>query len=351
MIFLLDASMRHCFEMDEKDFNSDTDLNNFGYLRSRIGFRFLPVKNVSGYIQFQDSRVMGTETSTMDGSANMLDLHQGYINVDSISGLPVGLKIGRFEANYGNQRLIGVVGWHNVGRSFDGVTFRYTSDYIDLDLFNFKVNEFQNQGNDDDVNLSGAWANLNLVKNIKSDFYVIWQRIMGRDSLNIVNLGTNIGSTFGDLKGLLELNYQTGALNPDIDIEAMMLAFNATYQLADIKFSPALSAGFEYLSGDDNPMDNKYKVFNTLYATNHKFYGISDFFLNIPLHTYDAGLTDIHLKLKLKPCEKSLFNIAFHNFSSSEEVNGETEFGNELDFIYNFKYNESLNIQSGYGLF
>ena len=42
--------------------------------------------------------------------------------------------------------------------------------------------------------------------------------------------------------------------------------------------------------------DKKYNVFNTLYATNHKYYGFMDYFIDIPRHTYGLGLIDIHAK-------------------------------------------------------
>jgi len=66
-----------------------------------------------------------------------------------------------------------------------------------------------------------------------------------------------------------------------------------------MSMSPVLSAGVDYLSGDDGEDETKYKVFNTLYATNHKFYGFMDYFLNLPVHTYGKGLMDMHGKLNL----------------------------------------------------
>lgn len=50
------GQIRHRFEMDNKDFNSDTDANNFNLLRSRIGITFSTAENVEGFIQVQDSR-------------------------------------------------------------------------------------------------------------------------------------------------------------------------------------------------------------------------------------------------------------------------------------------------------
>jgi len=52
----------------------------------------------------------------MDGSADSFDLHQGFVTINNFFNFPVTLKLGRYEVIYGPQRLMGAVGWHNVGR-------------------------------------------------------------------------------------------------------------------------------------------------------------------------------------------------------------------------------------------
>lgn len=53
---------------------------------------------------------------------------------------------------------------------------------------------------------------------------------------------------------------------------------------------------YDHLSGDDDPSDGTVRVFDTLFATNHKFYGLADYFLNIPVQTVGRGLQDLALK-------------------------------------------------------
>ena len=96
------GQIRHRFEMDNKDFNSETKLNNFNLLRSRLGVTYQNNKNLSAFFQVQDSRAFGEEFSTLsDGSANNLDLHQGYFSIKNVFELPLDIKVGRFEAAYG----------------------------------------------------------------------------------------------------------------------------------------------------------------------------------------------------------------------------------------------------------
>ena len=54
-----------------------------------------------------------------------------------------------------------------------------------------------------------------------------------------------------------------------------MFALNFKYSFKS-PVKPAIGVGIDYLSGDDGQDADKYKVFNTLYATNHKYYGFMD---------------------------------------------------------------------------
>ena len=79
-------------------------------------------------------------------------------------------------------------------------------------------------------------------------------------------------------------------------MSAPLGALKQGYTVDGASRSPGVSVGVEYLSGDDDPTDGTYKVFDTLYATNHKFYGFMDYFLNIPVHTFGLGLRDVHAR-------------------------------------------------------
>ena len=122
------GQIRQRFEMVDKDFSDTTAFNNNNYLRTRFAVTY-ENEDMSSFVQLQDSRVFGTETNTLtDGTADMLDVHQAYFKLNNLFGLGLSAKVGRFEAVYGPQRLIGAVGWHNVGRSFDGVVFNYSNN-------------------------------------------------------------------------------------------------------------------------------------------------------------------------------------------------------------------------------
>lgn len=64
----------------------------------------------------------------------------------------------------------------------------------------------------------------------------------------------------------------------------------------DVGTGGSLTLWYDLLSGDADPNDGDTKVFDTMFATNHKFYGFADMFLNISVHTGGQGLQDLAVK-------------------------------------------------------
>jgi len=104
----------------------------------------------------------------------------------------------------------------------------------------------------------------------------------------------------------------------------------------------------DWLSGDDDTSDGDVKVFNTLFATNHKFYGFADLFLNIPAHTNGQGLIDIAAKLSLTPRKGLGLGVDLHSFRLAEKrALGSARLGEELDVTVSYKYSKQATIVFG----
>jgi len=350
------GQIRHRFEMDNKDFNSDTDANNFSFLRTRLGITFSPNEKVLGFMQVQDSRRLGEEKSTLtDGSADNLDLHQAYFKVKNIFELPVDLKVGRMEAIYGPQRLIGAVGWHNVGRSLDGALLSIHPKNAKIDLFNFKEVENADISDTGDRNIIGAYGDFKLFQNHTTQAFLIWQRAEPTSVLSRFTLGFYAKGKVNNFFHETEFAYQGGEIT-NIDVSAFMAALNIGYTFANQQIKPTVAVGLDFLSGDDNPADGTFKTFHTLYATNHKYYGFMDYFLNIPVHTGQLGLQDFHIKLSAKPSKQWQIALALHNFQSAEDFtlaggSTSTAFGNEADLTVKYKYLKNVIFVSGLSVF
>jgi len=331
------GQIRQRYEMVDKDFSDSTGFNNQNYLRTRFAVTYKN-EDVTTFVQLQDSRIFGTETSTLtDGTADMLDVHQAYFILNNIYGLPLSAKVGRFEVNYGPQRFIGAVGWHNIGRSFDGVIFNYSSGLANVDIFNFKQVEAGTIENEGDYNVRGAYANFNLMEGHTTQAFYI----QDKDRITMGGYGKGAISI---LSYEAEFATQSGAESNNVDFGGMMYALNGGINIAGM----TLSAGLDFISGDDTTTTNVNESFNTLYSTNHKYYGFMDYFLNLPVHTSGLGLHDLHVKMSgLKLAGHSL-NAAYHIFNADQSSDS---FGNELDLTIIRKMADNVKLVGGYSIF
>lgn len=349
------AQIRARSVVDAKDFNNNTDPFSYNELRTRLNAAFAAPKGITGFIQIQDSRVYGSEPSTLSNTQN-LDLHQAYGKISNMFGLPFDVKFGRMEVKLGNERLIGAVGWSNVGRSFDGSILTYKSSKLDIHFMGFQLNESYLWGDSLDNTFGGLWIDLKTFRNYETNLFLLSENIWLTDN-NRYTLGFYIKGNLGGFTHELEFAYQLGETvsgNATEDVAAFMFAFNAGYTF-ESRMKPFLSVGIDYLSGDDDFSDGEYNVFNTLYATNHKFYGHMDYFINIPNHTYSLGLVDVYGKFSIVPWKRLKFGGDVHLFNAAAEnemVFGDIkEFGFELDVYGSYKYSENVSFQGGMSLF
>ena len=349
-------------EADGRDFNNDTSINTYTLLRTRFGAEAEPLADVSVFIQIQDSRTLGQEPSTLSNTSN-LDVHQAYFQINNLWNKPIHLKAGRQELVYGNERLIGAVGWSNVGRTFDGIKWTYGRKNK-LDVFGMIINESDTPvagaatpasvlGRKDEGNyFYGLYYQYRRNPDYNLDIYGLYQlnlneTVAGEDDLRRATLGTyNKGRLSNSLDFETELALQFGKRQGQ-DVLAFMLtgAIAYTFQTAN---KPILRIGFDYLSGMDED-DEDYKVFDNLFGTNHKFYGFMDYFINIPRNTDGQGLRDFMVKAKIPFAKKWDFNGHFHNFRAAK--GDEKNFGSEFDFILNYKYSSVASFVFGLAFF
>jgi len=307
----------------------------------------------------QDSRIMGEEVGTLlDGAADALDMREAFMKVNQFFWNSLDMKLGRMRVKYGEERLVGFVDWHNIGRSFDGALFSVHNGWFNAEFYGFAQVEdllFVDQG---DMNVVGFNWNVQQGARTKADVYLIWQLVTPSTELNRPTAGYYINGKIGNLEYTSNGAYQWGEFTPDTlkqDVQAYMLTLDFWYRFPDSPGRIGVSAGMDYLSGDDNPDDLSYKVFDTLYATNHKFYGYMDYFINIPRDTSLRGLVDLYARAiaHLGPVPTRL---DFHLFRSAQDFplsTGSTsrDFGYEIDLTLKHIYDEHLTFVLGGSLF
>jgi hypothetical protein len=114
---------------------------------------------------------------------------------------------------------------------------------------------------------------------------------------------------------------------------------------------PGLLLWAELLSGDDDPSDTTARTFDTLYATNHKFYGFMDFFLSIPAHTGGRGLQDYGGRAHLAPTPGLWMAVGYHLLRlMAADPTGAQGLGHEVDVTVRYQLLRWVSLQAGYSV-
>ena len=297
---------------------------------------------VRTFVQLQDVRLWGEETNTLgDYSADNLDLHQGYAEFTDVAGTPLGLRIGRQEIALGGQRLVGTVGWAQQGRAFDGVRASLSPAGGQVDLLALRLADGSAATHTDDARLLGVHAELSALAG--AQLYAL-QNTNG-SATDQWTLGARKAGKAAGLSYRVEGAYQTGERNGE-DVAATMVGARLGTNLAGGKATA--TAWVDLLSGDDDPADGETKVFDTLFATNHKFYGYADLFLNLPVHTAGRGLRDVALKFTLSPAEGWKLAADLHSFAvMADEGISESRLGEEIDLTVKYGYSADATWTAG----
>ena len=382
------GQIRQRTELNDKDFSASTSMSGATWLRTRLNISAKTESNGLAFIQLQDSRIFGEETNTLfDGSADMLDLHQAYLLVNQVADLPLNVKVGRIQLAYANERIIGAVGWHNVGRSFDGAVANYKLKNISIDAFlmteveentvksiSLSVDTLAVDTTTTPWSVTGDLAETTTIANPK-DFRGVWltstwkigseagTRVDGYFLNNYDNEGDDLNRNtmgifskgayqLGGLKFSQEIDFalQSGTQSGGTDISASLIGVRVSLELANLPFKHSVGIGFDLISGDDTSTV-EYEAFNTLYATNHKYYGFMDYFINVPAHTKNAGLQDIIPTVSVALLKNLQAKVDYHMFSTTQEVSGETAIGTELDLTVTYGFRKGIKVVGGYSSF
>lgn len=315
-------------------------------MRTRIAALFESAGPVSAFVQFQDVRIFGEEASTLgDFNADNLDLHQGWVEVGTDNSRAL-LRVGRQEAVYGGERLVGAVNWTQQARSFDGAraTIRAT-DRLDVDLLGFQISETAAPQRDVDATFWGAYGVWDAGQGRTLDLFTLRQYVSldGGDT-DQWTTGLRYVARTGDFDYRLEGAWQAGERD-GADVSAFLLGARVGRSFAEGK--AGLTLWLDYLSGND-PTSSDVGVFETLYATNHKFYGYADLFLDIPVHTAGRGLVDMALKGRLQVTDDWAANLDVHQFRVAEDDGLEaSDLGTEIDLTLTRSLFHGLRISGG----
>ncbi|MCX7736662.1 MAG: alginate export family protein [Candidatus Kapabacteria bacterium] len=382
-------------ELDGRDFLNETYPYSLTSMRTRMSVEKKVLNQIKLFVELQDSRVWGQEKSTTASIFNV-DLHQGFAEIDSIFGLPLSAKAGRYEHSYGSNRFFGSNQWHYASRTFDGLLIKYKLNSFWVDVFNFTHTYFKdftanyNQNTypyppnaDTSFSIYGLWANIKPAENLSFDLFSYYETDRRKDeldrkakdtlfassrnvNLNRLTSGASINYKLNEFSTLIEGAYQAGTLTKgtkkagettvnyfDYDISAYTIAARFQYDLKELSVSlnGEIVSGTE--GGDTAKNSNKLRVFDNTYSTKHAIYGYMDYFSTIETSTRNLGLHDYYLRSSYKPKDSPWYaQLDIHYFTSDKKSATDlTDFGTEIDYILRYSIFKNSVIEGGGGFF
>lgn len=289
-----------------------------------------------------------------------LGLHEGFMNL-GFNGHD--LQVGRFEMAYGDQLVIGPVGWHDAGRAFDGVRFqaRPGDSGIGIDVFGSTLTEGLSEGTSTnylgsgDLWFFGVYATLGplLGEGHALDIYAL-ERLAPRDipdgtpTTLELTAGVRVKGSANAVDWRAEIDVQAGR-HPEsqaVDTFAYSLDGEVGATIGDSTTFRAAVTGF-MASGDDPETADSNEAYNHLFPTAHKWLGVMDV-VGARSNVAGGGLL-----LSAQPHRrwKAYVNTyEFHRLQDSASAQS-GRLGLEVDTGFRFAIGDRTGFRVGYGVF
>ncbi len=259
-----------------------------------LNFKADFTQDVTGFIEFYDTNFWGEDfrSNYITGADNRavtnddVYLLQSYIEVRNLFSLPLRLRIGRQQMQFGKGFLVANKYSPTQRQSFDAIRLTYAANNLTVDAWYSKLLERGSVEEDGDVDFYGVYATYSgwdalsvsaywmLVRDARSlnDTNYTWfpewvEDVFGLDDYDVTNLNTVGMRLFGKSSGFdydLEVAYQFGNADAygsrftpftygddgkDFDNWAIDGQIGYTF---DMKWSPRIFIGGAWFEGEDN---------------------------------------------------------------------------------------------------
>ena len=382
----LAGELRTRSEVERQAGGSGSDL--FTYLRARVGVRVDPSPDVRVVLQMQDSRVLGSEGNSAASAADVLELHQGYLEfARPWRGRQFSMRAGRQEVALGNERLVGVVNWSNLGRSFDGVRLSVASTQAaagastpavagvstdvsswTLTMFGATVDERGRRFGtppgrtpSTDHTLAGLFVTRALRSRAQFDATLLYDGNGSYRRYSAADRGTIDARVLTmlplGLRAELEGGWQFGHQQYKRTDSSAALSQQVRAWLAGVRVGTRAAAtrkamvtvGADLLSGDATPANGRYSAFATLYGSNHAFYGLNDVIGDPAASTRERGLVDMLATASMLLTPVVTVRGEVHRFMLA--TGADRPLGSEIDVLLPIRVGSAAGVEFGYSAF
>jgi len=337
--------------------------------RVRLDLTIQPVSWLRFFIEGQDARAIAKQPG-VPPFENVWDLRQAYGELGDIEKQTFGLRVGRQEINFGDQRLVGSTNWSNAARTFDAVRGTVRHGGYRLDLFAASVVNAVNdtwdhhqQGN----NLHGAHGEITkLVPRATIEPYVYWrlQPRVRNEAGVVANMNEWVpgvrwvGTLRGGFDYQLEMVREAGSLGSD-NIHAWAGHWVIGRTAASVRMTPRIWVEYNYATGDRNAKDGVRGTFDQLYPTAHDKYGLAD-------QVGWKNTKHMRVGVEIKPAKSWSAMVEYTNYylaspfdalytTSSTAIarsatgTAGTHVGQELDVVGAWNVSKALTAGAGFG--
>jgi len=353
----------------DEQFRSGRD-DSFFLTRVRLDVDVHPTRWVRFFLEGQDAQAMGMKADPDPPQVeDTFDLRQAYVEWFDRERQGFGVRVGRQEFRFGDERLVGALNWGNTSRSFDAVRLFYAKPKYRVDLFASSVVVIEDGAfnkHRDGENLHGVYGSFqNVIPQATIEGYLLWRTLPrvvdergSAGDADVYTFGCRWAGTLpGSFDYRLELAGQRGTYASD-HVRAGALHTQFGYTVRQAKTSPRLLVEYNFASGDREPRDGTRGTFDQLFPTNHDKYGIADLVGWRNMHNLRTGVG-------LKLTERVGMQVDYHSFwlasrrdalysaggipiaripsgASSRHV------GQELDFDVRITLTKDLSLWAGY---
>ena len=362
--------------------------NAYELLRERVHTGWMPCPWFEVYGEMQDSTALNDQRNPSPSTDHFM-LRQAWASVGDLEEFPLVAKAGRQELIYGDQRIIGVFDWLNVGRTFDAAKMRYQCSNVWVDAFISQpvlpdLHGFDTSDSHD--KFSGLYASTRtLIPIQETQFYFLARNTDPHPAYeaaekpvqyplasprDIYTVGGRVQSLAGTLDGWdygVEGGYQFGRFEfsnnaPNLSQSAYAIHLQAGHTWTETPLTPRL--GVEYNDASGGISGGKHGTFDNLFPSPHGLYGIMDFFSW-------QNMRDVRLATSVKPLKQLTLRLDgycfwldntddyFYQGNGAPRTTGgyglhpgySSFVGSEVDFIASWALSAFASLEAGYGHF
>jgi len=324
-------------------------------LRMRLGARAAVGPGVAAYVQFQDARTMGEEGSVTANLRNA-DLRQAWVQLDSIGGRALFLRVGRQELAYGDERLVSPLDWSNTGRAWDGVRGWAALGDVRVEGFHTWVVE---RGNADRDDLFNGVHVARATPKAEENLYAFARHFPSARTFD-VTYGARVRRAFGRLDARAEAAGQDGRRGAgDEPVAAWGAAAKLSYEALPARRG---RVALEAIAGSGSRApSSRRETFEPPFPLGHAYLGTMDLVgwsnvrdLNVGVSGEIArgvtGIVEVHDFELMEPTD-AWYDAAGRAVLRASPGDATTDLGRELDLMLRWTPRPKVALAGGYGRF